>query len=245
MHRFTTTLINTMEKPDLRLQQLRAHIADAEQRYSRIPGSVHLLAVSKTHSAEKIRTLISAGQIHIGESYLQEAIPKIRQLADLSAACSVQWHFIGPIQSNKTRDIAENFAWVHTIDRTKIAQRLNNQRPENMPVLNVCLQVNISGEPSKSGISIADLPALAKNVMSLPRLKLRGLMTIPARSQNFEEQRLPFRKLRLALEELNSNGMGLDTLSMGMSDDMEAAIAEGATIIRIGTALFGTRPAKT
>ncbi|MCK4951718.1 MAG: YggS family pyridoxal phosphate-dependent enzyme, partial [Gammaproteobacteria bacterium] len=196
----------------------------------------------KTHSAEKIRALINAGQLYIGESYLQEALPKISQLADLTSVRGVQWHFIGPIQSNKTKDIAENFSWVHTIDRNKIAQRLNNQRPENMPVLNVCLQVNIDGEPSKSGITIPELPELAKNVMSLPRLKLRGLMTIPARSQNFEKQRLPFKQLRLAFEELNKNGMGLDTLSMGMSNDMEAAIAEGATIIRIGTALFGTRP---
>lgn len=230
-----------MENTDQRLQQLLTRIADAEQRYSRAPGLVRLLAVSKTHSAEKIRTLINAGQLYIGESYLQEALPKINQLADLTPVNGIQWHFIGPIQSNKTKDIAENFNWVHTVDREKVAQRLNNQRPEDMPILNVCLQVNISGEPSKSGITIPDLPELAENIMSLPRLKLRGLMAIPARSQDFEEQRLPFRQLRLALEALNKNGMGLDTLSMGMSNDMEAAIAEGATIIRIGTALFGSR----
>jgi len=230
-----------MENPDQRLQQIRTRIEDAEQRYSRTTGSVHLLAVSKTHSAEKIRTLINAGQSFIGESYLQEALSKMGQLVDLD----VEWHFIGPIQSNKTKDIAENFSWVHTVDRPKIAQRLSNQRPENMPDLNVCLQVNISGEPSKSGITIQKLPELAKNVMSLPHLKLRGLMAIPARSQHFEEQRIPFRQLRLALEELNEGGMELDTLSMGMSNDMEAAIAEGATIIRIGTALFGSRPPVT
>ncbi len=234
-----------MENTDQRLQQLRARITDAEQRYSRTPGAVRLLAVSKTHSAEKILALINAGQLHIGESYLQEALPKISLLTDLVPARDIQWHFIGPIQSNKTRDIAENFNWVHTVDRKKIAQRLNNQRPENMPALNVCLQVNISGESSKSGITLTNLPKLAENIMSLPRLKLRGLMAIPARSQDFEEQRLPFRQLRLALEGLNKNGLGLDTLSMGMSNDLEAAIAEGATIIRVGTALFGSRPPVT
>ena len=230
-----------MENTDQRLQQLRARITDAEQRYSRTPGSVRLLAVSKTHSTEKIRTLVNSGQLYLGESYLQEALPKINQLANLMPASIIQWHFIGPIQSNKTKDIAGNFNWVHTVDREKIAQRLNNQRPENMPALNICLQVNISGEPSKAGISIPDLPELAENISSLPHLKLRGLMAIPARSHDFEEQRLPFRQLRLALEELNKNGLELDTLSMGMSNDMEAAIAEGATIIRVGTALFGSR----
>ena len=234
-----------MENTDQRLQQLRTRITDAEQRYSRTPGSVRLLAVSKTHSTEKILALINAEQLHIGESYLQEALPKISLLTDLAPVRDVQWHFIGPIQSNKTRDIAENFNWVHTVDREKIAQRLNNQRPENMPALNVCLQVNISGESSKSGITLTNLPELAENIMSLPRLKLRGLMAIPARSQDFEEQRLPFRQLRLALEGLNKNGLGLDTLSMGMSNDLEAAIAEGATIIRVGTALFGSRPPVT
>lgn len=222
------------------LQQVNKRIAEAELQFSRAPGSVQLLAVSKTHPAGKIRTLINAGQLTTGESYLQEALPKIKQLSDISP----EWHFIGPIQSNKTRDIAENFSWVHTIDRIKIAQRLSEQRPEHLDAINVCLQVNISDEPSKKGISLSELPELAEQVVSLKNIKLRGLMAIPAPSPDFETQREPFRHLRLALEDMNRRGMQLDALSMGMSNDMEAAIAEGATIIRIGTALFGSRTAK-
>jgi hypothetical protein len=222
------------------LQQVNERLAEAEKRFARVPGSVQLLAVSKTHPAEKIRVLINAGQLVIGESYLQEALQKIDQLSDVNP----EWHFIGPIQSNKTKDIARNFSWVHTVDRIKIARRLNNQRPEHMDKLNVCLQVNISDEPSKAGIPLTELPELAEQVMSLKNVSLRGLMAIPVRSQNFETQRESFRDLRLALEKLNQKGLKLDTLSMGMSNDMEAAIAEGATIIRIGTALFGARPVK-
>lgn len=230
-----------MEALIQQLQQVNERLAEAEKRFARVPGSVHLLAVSKTHPAEKIRALINAGQLVIGESYLQEALPKVDQLSDVNP----EWHFIGPIQSNKTKDIAKNFSWIHTVDRIKIAQRLNSQRPEHMGKLNVCLQVNISDEPSKAGIPLTELPELAEQVMSLKNVSLRGLMAIPVRSQNFETQRESFHDLRLALESLNQTGMQLDTLSMGMSNDMEAAIAEGATIIRIGTALFGTRPVKT
>lgn len=232
--------MNRLETLIQQLQQVNERIAEAEKRFARVPGSVQLLAVSKTHPAEKIRALISAGQLTIGESYLQEALPKINQLSD---RCP-EWHFIGPIQSNKTKDIAENFSWVHTIDRIKIAQRLSAQRPEHLDKLNVCLQINISAEPSKAGIPLSELPQLAEQVISLKNVKLRGLMSIPAPGQNFETQRESFRDLRLALENLNQTGMQLDTLSMGMSNDMEAAIAEGATIIRIGTALFGARPVK-
>lgn len=226
-----------METLIQRLQHVRERIADAEKQFSRTPGSVHLLAVSKTRPADEIRTLVNAGQLAIGESYLQDARPKIAQLPDPTP----EWHFIGPIQSNKTKDIAEGFSWVHTIDRIKIAQRLNSQRPNHLPPLNICLQVNISGEPSKSGIPISRLSELAEQIASLRHLKLRGLMTIPERRSEFKAQRKPFRKCRLALEEMNNKGMQLDTLSMGMSSDMEAAIAEGATIVRIGTALFGPR----
>ena len=225
----------------VRLQTLARRIDAAIARFSRQPGSVTLLAVSKTRSSEELRALAAQGITRFGENYLQEALDKISDLQDLK----LEWHFIGPIQSNKTRSIAEHFDWVHSVDRLKIAERLSEQRPPEQPPLNICLQVNISGENSKSGISLEALPELAEEVARLPRLTLRGLMAIPAPAEGFDAQRRPFMALRLAMEELNARGMALDTLSMGMSDDLEAAVAEGATLVRIGTALFGPRPPKT
>ena len=204
-----------------------------------MPGSVQLLAVSKTQPAEALRRAFHAGQRRFGESYVQEALTKLEQLGD----CPLEWHFIGPLQSNKTKHIAAHFDWVHSIDRFKIAERLNDQRPPGLPPLNVCLQVNISGERTKSGVALAELADLAAAVHALDRLRLRGLMAIPAPCADFEAQRRPFRALREALEALNAQlGLTLDTLSMGMSDDLEAAVAEGATMVRIGTAIFGERP---
>lgn len=223
-----------------RLKQIRAQITKAENRYRRPAGSVKLLAVSKTRPLEDIQEALAAGQRDFGESYLQDALPKVAALAGQP----VCWHFIGPIQSNKTRAIAENFSWVHSIDRLKIAQRLSEQRPPGLPPLNVCLQVNVSRDPAKAGVTPDQAPALATEIHRLANIKLRGLMTIPAYSDDFEQQCLPFRALRECLEKIHQQGIELDTLSMGMTDDMEAAIAEGATIVRIGTAIFGERPRK-
>ncbi len=196
-----------------------------------------LLAVSKTRPPEDIRAAYQQGLSHFGESYLQEALAKIEALADLP----LTWHFIGPIQSNKTRPIASHFHWVHSVDRARIARRLSDQRPDDMPPLQVCLQVNVSAEESKSGIGLAALPELANLVAELPRLQLRGLMAIPRRTEDAAEQREAFAALRRAMEQLQLTHPGLDTLSMGMSGDLEAAAAEGATIVRVGTALFGPR----
>ena len=181
--------------------------------------------------------MVTLGQLVYGENYLQEALQKIEALKDLA----IEWHFIGPIQSNKTKPIAENFSWVHSVDRFKIAQRLNDQRPPPLPPLNICIQVNVSGEESKSGCTLDELDALASKIALLPNIRLRGLMAIPLSSDNFDEQRKPFARLRGAMERLNREGYKLDTLSMGMSADLNAAIAEGATMVRIGTALFGPR----
>ena len=219
------------------LSRVNERIRLAEKRYRRPPGEVRLLAVSKTRSPEEILAAAACGQRHFGENYLQEALEKITRLEG-HPLC---WHFIGPIQSNKTRAIASHFHWVHSVDRLKIAWRLSDQRPSGLPPLNICLQVNISGETSKSGIGLAELPEIASQVAELPGLRLRGLMAIPRRCTDFAQQRLPFRRLREALHALNEAGAGLDTLSMGMSADMEAAIAEGATIVRIGTDIFGPR----
>lgn len=221
------------------LAAVRARISKAEIRYGRVPGGVTLLAVSKTHAAEAVGAAHSGGQLHFGESYAQEALEKMQVLHKLPLV----WHFIGPLQSNKTRDVAEHFAWVHSVEREKIARRLNEQRPATLPPLNVCLQVNISGEASKSGVSPADVAALARVVAECPRLRLRGLMTIPAPQPEFDQQRTAFRALRELYEQLRASGFDLDTLSMGMSDDLEAAIAEGATLVRVGTAIFGEREA--
>ena len=217
---------------------IRQRIADTARQYNRSPESVQLLAVSKTRPIADIVTAIEQGQTRFGENYLQEAIPKIEALRDNKA---LEWHFIGPLQSNKTRIIAEQFDWLHSLSKLKHAQRLNNQRPEHLPPLNVCIQVNISEEAQKSGIHLNELATLAQAIAELPRLHLRGLMTLPAPSQSFEQQRIPFRRMRIALQELQASGLKLDTLSMGMTNDMEAAIAEGATLVRIGTGIFGKR----
>jgi pyridoxal phosphate enzyme (YggS family) len=198
---------------------------------------VALLAVSKTQPAAVIAALAAAGQRQFGENYLQEALEKIEALRQLD----LEWHFIGPLQSNKTRGIAENFAWVHSLDRLKLAQRLSEQRPDTLPALNICLQVNISDEASKRGLNAVELADVAHAVAELPRLRLRGLMAIPAPSTDFVAQRGSFTHLRELQATLIATGVELDTLSMGMSDDLEAAIAEGATIVRVGTAIFGPR----
>lgn len=199
---------------------------------------MQLLAVSKRHDCSKIQQAIDAGQTAFGENYLQEALDKIQYFSD----CQLQWHFIGPIQSNKTRKLAEHFDWVHTVDRLKIAQRLSEQRPADLAPLNICLQVNVSEEGTKSGLLLHELNEVVQQVIALPNLCLRGLMAIPAPAADFEQQRVPFQQLREALQQLNQQyQLNLDTLSMGMSDDMEAAIAEGATIVRVGTAIFGQR----
>lgn len=233
-------MTHNLDNLHARLVAVRDAIAAAERNHGRTPGAVALLAVSKTQPAQAIRAAAADGQRLFGENYLQEALFKIADLADLD----LEWHFIGPLQSNKTRPVAEHFAWVHSVDRLKLAERLSAQRPATLPPLNVCLQVNISTEDSKSGCRLDELPALARAVAALPGLHLRGLMAIPAPAEGLEQQRLPFHRLRQALEALNADGMALDTLSMGMSDDLEAAIAEGATLIRVGSAIFGARPAR-
>jgi PLP dependent protein len=219
------------------LQAVRSTLDLAASRAMRPSAEITLLAVSKTFPADAIRDAYQAGQTAFGESYLQEALDKMALLSDLP----LQWHFIGPIQSNKTRAIAEHFSWVHSVDRVKIAERLSAQRPPQLPPLNVCLQVNVSNEVSKSGVSPTELPALAQAVLALPNLRLRGLMAIPAPAANLDSQRLPFSQLRALMHALNAQGLPLDTLSMGMSQDMEAAILEGATIVRVGSAIFGHR----
>ncbi len=219
------------------LQAARKAIVQATKTANRNVADVRLLAVSKTFPAEAVREAYQAGQLAFGENYLQEALDKIGELRDLP----LEWHFIGPIQSNKTRPIAENFAWVHSVDRLKIAERLSAQRPPHLPPLNICLQVNVSGEQSKSGVAAEEVMQLALEIASLPHLKLRGLMAIPSPATDEIAQRIPFARMRAMLEMLNSQGMMLDTLSMGMSHDYPAAIHEGATIVRIGTAIFGDR----
>ena len=216
------------------IAQVEARIRAAAEAVQRDVTSIHLLAVSKTKPAAALREAYAAGIRDFGENYLQEARAKQVELTDLP----LSWHFIGPIQSNKTRDIAEHFAWVHSVDRLKIAQRLSEQRPANLPPLNICIQVNVSGEASKSGCTPEDLPALAAAIQALPRLTLRGLMAIPEPTEVRAEQDAAFAKVRSLQQSLN---MGLDTLSMGMSHDLESAIAQGATWVRIGTALFGAR----
>jgi pyridoxal phosphate enzyme (YggS family) len=220
-----------------RLQAVLEHIGQAAHAAGRPPAAIQLVAVSKTQPVEAIRQAYVAGQHAFGENYLQEALEKMSQLSELP----LQWHFIGPIQSNKTRAIAERFHWVHSIDRLKIAQRLNEARPDSLTPLNVCIEVNVSGEASKDGIAPDEARALADAIMQLPRLRLRGLMTIPAPTADIALQHRQFRMLRDLFEQLRSEGLPLDTLSMGMTQDFPAAIAEGSTIVRIGTAVFGTR----
>jgi PLP dependent protein len=224
------------------LNQIRNEISDAEKQYHRDAGSVSLLAVSKTRSVDEIMTAIDSGQHHFGENYCQEAIEKIEAIT----RPDIIWHFIGPIQSNKTRQIACHFDWVHTVDRIKIARRLDESRPEHKSPLNICVQINISKEDSKSGISLDDVEDFIDELKPFKHLKVRGLMALPAPMDNFEEQRAAFsllnKKLHLINESrLNQNKPELDTLSIGTSQDMLAAIAEGATIVRIGTAIFGPR----
>ena len=226
-----------------KLQQVRARIAQACASASRPVQSVTLLVVSKTYGPEAVREAFAAGEKRFGENYVQEGVDKIAALADLRAR--IEWHLIGPLQSNKTRLVAAQFDWVHSVDRLKIAQRLSEQRPVHLPPLQICLQVNISGEASKSGLMPDEVPAVAQAVAKLPRLALRGLMAIPEPAADFEAQRAPHRALRELLASLNDAGLGLDTLSMGMSADLEAAVAEGATIVRVGTAIFGGRSCAT
>ncbi len=224
-----------------RLSSVRSRIRQAEEKYQRPAGAVSLLAVSKTWPAEAVLTAMDAGQHRFGENYIQEAVEKITTIAQYPERNAVEWHFIGAIQSNKTKEIARHFQWVHSLDRLKIARRLNDQRPASLPPLNVCLQVNISAERTKSGATINATVELARQVAQLPRLTLRGLMAIPAPSHEFNEQRAIFHQVNALQQQLNAEGLNLDTLSMGMSGDLEAAIAEGATVVRVGSAIFGPR----
>ncbi|GLU30695.1 YggS family pyridoxal phosphate-dependent enzyme [Trinickia caryophylli] len=221
------------------LEAVHRRIADAAMAAGRDPSSVRLLAVSKTFPADAVRDAFSAGQRAFGENYVQEALAKIESLAEYRA--QLEWHFIGPLQSNKTRPVAEHFDWVHSVDRLKIAQRLSEQRPAHLPPLNVCLQVNVSGEASKSGAAPTEATALARQIAALPNLRLRGLMSIPEPADGLEAQRAPHRALHILFDQLRGEGLDLDTLSMGMSSDLEAAVLEGATIVRVGTAIFGGR----
>lgn len=219
------------------LQAVLARIDAAARQFGRNPDDISLLAVSKTWPASDVREAVLAGHRTFGENYVQEGVEKVAELA----AQGLEWHFIGPLQSNKTRRVAESFDWVHSVDRLKIAERLAEQRPEALPPLQICLQVNVSGEDTKSGLSIEEAPELARQIVHLPRLRLRGLMAIPAPVEDFEQQRQAFRTLAMLFDRLKNEGLPLDTLSMGMTHDLEAAIAEGATLVRVGTAIFGER----
>lgn len=221
----------------IRRQAVLARIDVAARRYGRDPRQIALLAVSKTWPAACVRDAAAAGQRAFGENYVQEGIDKVAELR----ALGLEWHFIGPLQSNKTRLVAEHFDWVHSIDRLKIAERLAEQRPATLPPLSVCLQVNVSDEATKSGVTLDQAPQLAHALARLPGLQLRGLMAVPAPADDFAAQRAPFARLRELYEQLRADGLALDTLSMGMSHDLEAAIAEGATLVRVGSAIFGER----
>ena len=226
--------MNNMEK---NLDDIKTRIAGAANASGRAADSIMLLAVSKKKPASDIRLAYQHGQRDFGENYLQEALQKMQELQDLD----ITWHFIGAIQSNKTRNIAEAFDWAHCVDRVKIAQRLSDQRPVDLAPLNVCIQVNIDHEASKAGIDLNELPELAKAIHQLPGIRLRGLMTIPAPRESLAEQRAAFARLAAAMSSLQQQGIACDTLSMGMTQDMAAAIAEGSTLVRIGTAIFGER----
>ncbi len=221
------------------LNKVQARVATALENSSNRPNSVQILAVSKKQTTDAIRELAALDMHDFGENYLQDALPKLEQLADLD----LYWHFIGHIQTNKTRQVAQHFDWVHSVDRLKIARRLNDQRPDELAPLNVCVQVNISEEESKDGVAPNAAEQLAREVAELPRLKLRGLMAIPRASDDYEQQVQAFTELKSLFDRLNTDGLQLDTLSMGMSHDLEAAIAAGATMLRVGQALFGPRPA--
>jgi PLP dependent protein len=228
------------DTPEARLLRVRNQISAFAQQYHRSVDSIALLAVSKWQSADAIRVLTTLGQTEFGESYLQEAINKQASLTDIA----INWHFIGHLQSNKTRPIAENFQWVHAVDRLKIAQRLSEQRPSHAAPLNVCIHVKWVDEQGKGGAWAHEVPALAHEIAALPRLRLRGLMCLPPPSEDFVEQRRYFDQTTALLKQLNDTGMQLDTLSMGTSGDLAAAVAAGATIVRIGTAIFGERSKK-
>lgn len=234
-----------MNKLFNQLQTVKHRIDQAAIKAGRSPEDILLLAVSKTQPVEAIFEAIQAGQRDFGENYVQEGVEKIRLLGERplsdNIGSPITWHFIGPLQSNKTRMVAENFQWVHTVDRLKIAQRLSEQRPEHLPPLQICVQVNVSGEASKSGCTPEEALELCRAIIGLPRLQLRGLMTIPAPAEDFTAQREPLAQLRQLSGKLRSQGIALDTLSMGMSHDLEAAVAEGSTLVRIGTAIFGAR----
>lgn len=223
------------------LQAVRTDLVADALKAGRDPQHISLLAVSKTFGADAVAEAARAGQRSFGENYLQEALDKMQEVRILLPDVLLEWHFIGPIQSNKTRPVAENFSWVHSVDREKIASRLSEQRPQGMPPLNICLQVNISGEASKSGVLPAEAVAAAKRIAALPGLRLRGLMAVPEASDDPQVQRAAFRRLRELKQEIEAQGIPLDTLSMGMSGDMNAAIAEGSTMVRIGSAIFGKR----
>lgn len=223
------------------LQAVHDRIATAARAAQRSAIDITLLAVSKTFGPEAVIDAAQAGQRAFGENYLQEAVDKMTAVRAQAPDYALQWHFIGPIQSNKTRPIAEHFDWVHAVEREKIAQRLSEQRPPHLASLNICLQVNISGEASKSGIAPQDVLTLAQSVANMPRLALRGLMAIPEPTEDVEKQRAAFRQMRQLFDACNAQGFKLDTLSMGMSDDLEAAIAEGSTMVRVGSAIFGKR----
>lgn len=231
-------IMSTIEQ---NLQAVRRSIAQAADQAQRPAADVMLLAVSKTFGADAVLAAAAAGQAAFGENYLQEALDKMAAVRAAQPDAGLEWHFIGPIQSNKTRPIAEHFNWVHTVEREKIAVRLSEQRPADLPELNICLQVNISGEASKSGVAPQDLPALARAVAQLPRLRLRGLMAIPEPETDPLRQRAAFAQLRQLFQQLRDGGLALDTLSMGMSVDLQAAVLEGATIVRVGSAIFGSR----
>jgi hypothetical protein len=219
------------------LQAVKARIAEAVIAAGRRPEEVELLAVSKTWPVDCVTEAARAGQRAFGENYVQEGVAKVLATVDLD----LTWHFIGPLQSNKTRPVAEHFAWVHSLERIKIAERLSAQRPPALPALQVCVQVNVSGEASKSGCAPEEAPALCRAIAALPRLRLRGLMAIPEATDDDAAQRAAFGRLRSIYNRLRAAGLPLDTLSMGMSHDLEAAVSEGATIVRIGTAIFGER----
>ena len=219
------------------LSAIKQQLRTLESRYDRRQNSVRLIAVSKTRNAEEIRAAAACQQLEFGENYVQEAIDKMAQLEDLH----LSWHFIGPIQKNKTKMIAQHFDWVHSIDRDVIAARLSDQRPTHLEPLNACIQVNIDQEDSKSGVHPDNLTELAKHIAELPQLHLRGLMALPAPQQDFKQQRISFNKMHALQKQLHAAGFEMDTLSMGMSNDYAAAIAEGATMVRIGTAIFGPR----
>ncbi|UGQ47132.1 YggS family pyridoxal phosphate-dependent enzyme [Massilia endophytica] len=223
------------------LQAVASAIVAAAAEAGRRPDSVRLLAVSKTFGPDAVEAAAAAGQRAFGENYVQEGVDKIRTLRETLPHAALEWHFIGPIQSNKTRPIAEHFDWVHTVEREKIAQRLSEQRPAGLGPVNICLQVNISGEASKSGVAPQEVADLARKVASLPNLQLRGLMAIPEPTDDESQQRTAFRAMRELFDGLRADGLALDTLSMGMSADMRAAILEGATIVRVGSAIFGAR----